>query len=157
MNKVIKITGITLVVVSFLLLIAFFATLGQGTATIQSAAGEAIQVPLLTDTIMYWLYILFGVAILLSVGVAIINFTKSLMSNPVKALKALLPIIAFAGIFLVSYLVGSSEKMTIIGYDGTQNEGAWAQITDMFIYTIYTLFALVVLAIFGSRIYSALK
>lgn len=157
MNKVIKITGITLVVVSFLLLIAFFATLGQGTATIQSAAGEAIQVPLMTDTIMYWLYILFGVAILLSVGVAIINFTKSLMSNPVKALKALLPIIAFAGIFLVSYLVGSSEKMTIIGYDGTQNEGAWAQITDMFIYTIYTLFALVVLAIFGSRIYSALK
>lgn len=157
MNKLIKIFGISLVSLSFILLIAFFATQGQGTATIESAAGEAIHVPLLTDSLLYWAYILFAVAILLSIGVAIVNFVKSLISSPAKALKALLPIIGFAAIFLVSYLVGSSEKLSIIGYDGTQNEGTWAQITDMFIYTIYTLFALIILAIFGTRIYTALK
>lgn len=157
MLKTIKIIGLTLLVVSFLLLIAFFATLGQGTESIASAAGEAIHVPLLTDTILYWSYILFGVAILVTVLMAIIQFVKSMKLNPGAALKSLIPIVIFAAIFVVSYLLGSSEKMSIIGYEGTQNEGVWAQITDMFLYTSYTLMVVLVLTIFGARIYTSLK
>lgn len=157
MLKTIKIIGLSLLVVSFLLLIAFFATLGQGTESIASAAGEAIHVPLLTDTILYWSYILFGVAIFVTVLMAIIQFVKSMKLNPGAALKSLIPIVIFAGIFVVSYFVGSGEKMNIIGYEGTQNEGVWAQITDMFLYTSYTLMAVLVLTIFGARIYTSLK
>jgi hypothetical protein len=47
--------------------------------------------------------------------------------------------------------------MEIIGYEGTQNEGIWAQVTDMFIYTTYTLLVLIILSIVGSKIYTALK
>jgi hypothetical protein len=47
--------------------------------------------------------------------------------------------------------------MSIIGYEGTQNEGTWAQLADMFIYSIYTLFVVILVTIFGSRIYTALK
>jgi len=157
MFKVIKITGITLVLVSFVLLIAYFATMGQGTESIESAAGEAIHVPLLTDTIIYWGYLLFGIAIIVTIAMALFQFIKSLVSNPAAALKTLIPIVLFAGIFVVSFLAGSSDKMSIIGYDGTQNEGIWAQISDMFMYTIYTLFVLIIVAIFGARIYTALK
>ncbi|MDD2284108.1 MAG: hypothetical protein PHQ11_01720 [Paludibacter sp.] len=157
MFKSIKITGISLVVVSFLLLIAFYATLGQGTSTVDSAAGEAIHVPLLTDVIIYWLYALFGIALVVTIVAAVTQFVKSLISNPAAAIKSLIPILLFAGIFVVSFLLGSGEKMNIIGYEGTQNEGVWAQITDMFIYTVYTLLVLIVLAITGSRIYTALK
>ena len=157
MFKAIKITGITLVLISFLLLIAFYATMGQGTESITSLAGEEIHVPILTDTIIYLLYILFGIAIVVTITMALVQFIKSMISNPGSALKALIPVILFAGIFVVSYLMGSGEKMSIIGYEGTQNEGVWAQITDMFIYTIYTLFVLLLVTIFGSRIYTALK
>jgi hypothetical protein len=155
--KGIKIVGISLVVISFLLLIAFFATIGQGSETIDSAAGEAIQVPMMTDVVIYWLYILFGVAIVVSIALALVKFVKSLISNPVSALKSLIPIALFGAVFLISFLAGSGEKMSIIGYEGTQNEGTWAQLADMFIYSIYTLFVVILVTIFGSRIYTALK
>jgi phosphoglycerol transferase MdoB-like AlkP superfamily enzyme len=157
MFKTVKITGIILVLVSFVLLIAFFATMGQGSESIDSAAGEAIHVPLLTDTIIYWGYLLFGIAIVVTIAMALFQFIKSLASNPAAALKSLIPIILFAGIFVVSYFAGSSEKMSIIGYEGTQNAGVWAQVSDMFMYTIYTLFVLIIAAILGARIYTALK
>lgn len=157
MEKTVKIIGLVLLVVSFLMLAAFFATIGQGSESLESAAGEAIHVPLLTDTLLYWAYGLFALAILVTVGFSMAKFVKSLATAPGKALKALIPLVLFAGIFIVSYLLGSSEKMSIIGYDGTQNEGVWAQVADMFIYTAYTLFGLVILAIVGSRIYTSLK
>ena len=146
-----------MVVVSFLLLIAFFATFGQGSATIDSAAGEAIHVPYMTDIIIFWLYALFGIGIIVSIAAAISQFVKSLISNPASALKSLIPILLFAGIFVVSYLMGSGERMSIIGYEGVQNEGTWAQISDMFLYTVYTLIVLIIIVIAGSRVYSALK
>jgi len=157
MLKTIKIIGLSLLVVSFLLFIAFFATLGQGGESIESAAGEAMHVPLLTDTLLYWSYILFCVTIFVTILMAIIQFVKSMKLNPGAALKSLIPIVFFAGIFIVSYLLGSGDKMNIIGYEGTQNEGFWAQITDMFIYTSYTLMVVLVLTIFGARIYTSLK
>lgn len=157
MLKVIKSIGISLVVISFLLLIAFFATMGLGTDTIDSAAGEAIQVPLLTDAIFLWTYILFATTIVVTIAAALFQFVKSSISNPKSALKSVLPILVFVGIFIVSFMMGSGEKMSIIGYEGTQNEGFWAQATDMFIYTAYTLLALVILSIIGSRIYTTFK
>ncbi len=157
MNKLIKITGLSLLVASFLLLIAFFATIGQGTGTLDSAAGEAMHVPLLTDTVLYWSYILFVIAIVLTIAFALYKFVKSLISNPKSALKTLIPLVIFAGIFIVSYLLGSGEKMSIIGYEGTQNVGFWAQVTDMFIYTTYTLLVIIVVAIVGSKVYTSLK
>ena len=157
MMKVIKIAGISLVIASFILLIAFFATLGQGSESIESAAGDAMHVPILTDTVLIWTYILFALTISIAVFVAAGNFIKSMILNPVAAIKGLVPILHFGGILLVSYLMGSSEKISIIGYEGTQNEGVWAQVTDMFIYTIYTLFVLIIVTIFGARIYTALK
>lgn len=157
MNKFIKITGLSLLIASFLLLIAFFATMGQGTGTLDSAAGEAMHVPLLTDTVLYWSYILFIIAIVVTIAFALYKFTKSLISNPKSALKSFIPIVFFVGIFVISYFLGSGEKMDIIGYEGTQNVGVWAQVTDMFIYTTYTLLVLIILAIVGSRIYASLK
>ena len=157
MFKTIKIAGISLVLISFLLLIAYFATFGKGSGTIDSAAGEAIHVPLMTDVVLYWVYALFAFAIIVSIAAALVGFIKSLISNPGAALKSLIPLVLFAGIFVVSFLLGSGEKMSIIGYEGTQNAGTWAQVSDMFLYTIYTLFVLIIVTIFGSRIYTALK
>lgn len=157
MFKAIKYIGISLVVISFLMLLAFFVTIGQGGETIESAAGEALPVPLLTDALIYWTYFLFGAAIVITIVVALSQFIKSFISTPGKAIKALIPVLLFVGVFVVSFFLGSGEKMNIIGYEGTQNVGIWAQISDMIIYTTYTLLAAVLLTIVGARIYTALK
>lgn len=155
--KTVKYLGISLVILSFLLLIAYFATLAQGTETIDSTAGESLRVPLMTDIVLFWTYILFGAALLVTVSAAGIQFFKSFAANPGKALKSLIPVLLFAAIFVISFSTSDGEKISIIGYEGTQNEGVWVKITDMFLYTIYTLFAILLLSIFGSRIYIALK
>jgi len=157
MLRTVKIIGLSLIVISFLLLIAFFATLGQGSESIESAAGESMHVPVLTDAIIYWSYILLGVTIFVTIFMAVIQFIKSLKLNPGSALKSLIPIVFFFAVFIITFFLGSGEKMSIIGYEGTQNEGVWAQITDMFLYTSYTLMAVLILTIFGSRIYTSLK
>jgi len=157
MNKAIKIIGLTLILASFALLIAFFASLSQGSESIVSAAGEDMHVPILTDTILYWTYILFVLAIVVTLAFAFYKFIKSFISNPGSALKSLIPIILFAGIFVVSYLLGSSEKISIIGYEGNQNEGVWVKLTEMFLYTTYSLMVILVVTIFGARIYTNLK
>ncbi|HQB28185.1 MAG TPA: hypothetical protein PLO29_04465 [Paludibacter sp.] len=157
MLKTVKIFGISIVVISFLMLIAFYATIGQGTGTIDSTAGEAMHVPLLTDVTFLWIYVLFATAIVVAIAAALFKFTKSSLSNPKSALKAVIPVLLFIGIFIVSFFMGSGERMDIIGYEGTQNEGIWAQVTDMFIYSTYILLALVILSIIGSKIYTAFK
>jgi hypothetical protein len=53
--------------------------------------------------------------------------------------------------------LGSGERLSIIGYEGTENEGNWARFTDMIIYAIYALFVLVITAIIGARIYNSVK
>jgi hypothetical protein len=47
--------------------------------------------------------------------------------------------------------------MDIIGSEGTDNGGFWAQFTDMCLYTVYTLGVIAALAIVGSYIYKIIK
>ncbi len=157
MSRLINIVGVSLVVISFLLLIAFFATMGMGATTIDSTAGEALHVPLLTNTLFTWIYILFAATIVVTIVAALYQFVKSSIATPGAALKSIIPILLFAGIFIVSFFLGSGERMDIIGYEGTQNMGFWAQATDMFLYTVYTLLVLVIISIAGTKLFTMFK
>jgi len=154
-EKIPGLLGLLLVVVSILIVLMVY--LGGNADSILNAAGEAMTVPKYTDTLLFWIYILFGAALVFTVGLALLGFVKSLIANPVSALKSLVPIVLFALVFVVSWNLGSEEKMSIIGYDGTGNEGVWAKFTDMVIYSIYALFGALALTIVGARIYTAIK
>ena len=54
-------------------------------------------------------------------------------------------------------MIGSPEKISIIGYEGTDNFGFWAQFTDMIIYATYALFIAIIGTIAGAGIYTKLK
>lgn len=128
-----------------------------GNAESLEVGGELLTVPKYTDTLLYWSYFLIGLIVVITLLLIVLGFVKSLVANPLSAIKSLIPLIIFVLIFVVAWSLGSAEKISIIGYEGTENEGFWAQFTDMVIYAIYTLFAAVVLAIFGARVYTSLK
>lgn len=128
-----------------------------GNAESLEVGGELLTVPKHTDTLLYWTYFLIGLIVAITLILIIVGFVKNMIANPASALKSLIPIIIFVLIFVVAWSVGSDEKISIIGYEGSENEGFWAQFTDMVIYASYTLFAAVVLAIFGARVYTSLK
>ncbi len=154
-EKIPGIAAVVLVVVSILLVLLVYV--GGNTDSINNSAGEALTVPKFTDALLYWTYLLMGLAVCITLLMAVLTYVKSLRSNPKSALKSLIPIALFVIVFVVAWSLGSGERMSIIGYEGTGNEGNWARFTDMMIYVIYTLIVGVLATIVGARIYTSLK
>jgi len=118
---------------------------------------ESLDVPKFTDALIYWCYFLIALTIGITVLLTILGFVKSMISNPGSALKKLIPLVVFVLVFVVAWFFGSPDKISIIGYEGTDNVGFWAQFTDMLIYAIYALFVGLALTIVGAGIYTKIK
>ena len=128
-----------------------------GNAESLEVGGELLTVPKYTDTLLYWSYFLIGLIVVITLLLIVLGFVKNLVANPLSAIKSLIPLIIFVLIFVVAWSLGSAEKISIIGYEGTENEGFWAQFTDMIIYATYALFIAIIGTIAGAGIYTKLK
>lgn len=156
LNKLPKLALYVLGVLSAIIIVMFFAGLGNA-EFLSPNTGEYLTDSTYTDLLLWWAYILFGIALVITLLFTIIRFCKLFAENPKKAIRMLVVLVVFAAVFVISWAVGSPERLEIVGYDGTQNEGFWAQFSDMIIFTAYTLFAATILAWLGSTIYSKIK
>lgn len=158
LKKLPKITLIACAAISLVVVVMFFMGLGNPDAEFLSPnTGEYLTNSTYTDLLLWWAYILFGITLVFTIVFSIIRFCKLFGENPKKAVRMLVVIVVFAGIFVISWAVGSPDKLDIIGYEGTQNEGFWAQFSDMIIYTAYVLFAATIIAWICSTVYSKIK
>ena len=146
------ILGLGLISVVLVALIYF-----GGNAESLTVGEDTLTVPKFTDPLLYWSGFLIVLTIAITLVLTLWGFVKQLIDNPVSALKSLIPLVLFAIIFIVSWFLGSAETIDIIGYEGTDNVGFWAQFTDMLIYSITALFVAIALTIVGSGIYKSLK
>jgi len=153
-EKIPGISALILVSISVILVTLIYVG-GKGEPI--NFAGEALDVPKFTDALLYWTYALMLLAVCITILGALFNYIKDFINNPKSALKSLIPIALFVLIFIIAWNLGSREKISIIGYEGTENEGFWAQFTDMVIYSTYALFAAIGITIVGARIYVSLK
>ena len=96
------------------------------------------------------MYGMFGVCVAVTLVGAIAQFGAALRDNPMSAVKSLLGIVLLVVVLVVSYSMGS--EATIMTGDGPYSDAFWLKITDMFLYSIYILFAGTVLAIIFSSI-----
>lgn len=127
--------AITLVVLGLF----FFGGDAQGDAVLTNVDPEMWQ-PAHTDALLFLNYALFGIGIV----AATVSFVHFLVCNP-KASMGSLEVLAGSIILLViTWFMGSPEKLEIISYEGTDNVGFWAQATDMFLYSLYALFTIAV-------------
>lgn len=128
-----------------------------GYSTPLTVGEESMDVPKFTDTLLYWTYFLLFLTLAITLILTLVGFFKKLASSPSAALKSLIPIVIFVIVFAVGWFLGSEEKISIIGYEGTENEGFWARFSDMIIFTMYALFAGLFLTIAGTALYRKLK
>lgn len=128
-----------------------------GNAESLTVGGDTLTVPKFTEPLLYWCYLLIALTIGITLTLTLVGFVKKMIENPAAGLKSLIPIAIFVVIFVVAWLLGSPDKVSIIGYEGTENQGAWAQFTDMIIYAIYALFIGVIATIAGAGIYTKSK
>ncbi|MDD3078587.1 MAG: hypothetical protein PHH37_05740 [Paludibacter sp.] len=158
MSKIIeKISGMTVLVLGLISVVLVALIYFGGNATPLTVGEEQLAVPKFTDALIYWAYFLIGLTIAITVLLTIVGFVKKFIENPGSAAKTLIPLVLFVVIFVVAWLLGSPQKINIIGYEGTENVGFWAQFTDMIIYSVYTLFIVLALTIIGTGIYRKLK
>ena len=155
LSRISNIVALVLLAVSVVIVLAMYV--GPNADTITNAGGDVMNVPAATDTLIYWCYALLIATVVAVVGFAAYKFISNLIINPKGGIKTIVTLVAFAILIIVAWNLGSPEKLPIIGYEGSENEGFWAQFTDMVIYVCYTLFVLVFLAIIGNRLYTKFK
>ncbi|MCE5332522.1 MAG: hypothetical protein LLF95_10365 [Bacteroidales bacterium] len=153
-EKISRITILLLGLVSALLVVLIYV---GGNAESITVGGDALTVPKFTEPLLYWCYFLIALTIGITLILTLVGFVKKLVENPAAGLKSLIPMAIFVVIFVIAWFLGSPDKISIIGYEGTENQGAWAQFTDMIIYAIYALFIGIIGTIAGAGIYTKMK
>lgn len=149
-----KITLYILLAVSVVFTIMFFAGGANGALEV---AGDFLDIPRFTDLLLDWTYVLFGIVCLVTIGVVLWEFIKNCKYNKPKAIRSLVTVIGFVVLMLICWFLGSPEKLEIIGYEGTDNVGFMAQMTDALLYLTYILTAATICALIGGVIYTKCK
>ena len=142
--KIQKVSGWSLIgmfaAIIAVLVLFFFGGDAQGDAVMTNVDPEMWQ-PANTDAMLFLNYALFAIAVVS----AAISFVHFMVCNPKASMGSLYVLAGSIIVLAITWCMGSAEKIEIIGYDGTDNQGVWAQISDMFLYSLYTLFAVAVL------------
>ena len=135
------------------IIISAMVFLGGNEAVGLEVDGDELAVPKFTNLFLNWNYILLCLAILVTLIFVVIGFCRQWKADKKKAMFSLCVLIAFVLLFVICWFLGSPEKIQIIGYEGTDNQGFWAQLSDMMMYASYALVCGVIIAI----IYGAIR
>ena len=153
-DKLPRIVMLVLLAICVVVGVLFYAGGSNGTLDV---AGDLLSIPRYTDVFLYLNYALVALVCLITLVVMITKFAAKFKYSPAAAVKSLIPNLLAVVVFVVSWFLGSPEKMDIIGYEGTDNQGFWAQCSDMIIYVTYTFLAATILTVFGMAAYNKFK
>ena len=135
-KKLPKITLWTLLALGIVAIAMFF--LGGSNGTLE-VAGDFLDIPKFTDLFLIWNYVLLGIVVLITLAVVIVDFCNNWKYNRRKAYMTLGVVCGFVVLACLCWFAGSPDKIDIIGYEGTDNQGFWAQLSDAVIYACYIL------------------
>ena len=131
-----KITLWSLLALGIVFIAMFF--LGGSNGSLE-VAGDYLDIPRFSDAFLIWNYVLVCLAVLITLAVVCVEFANNWKTNRRKAYMTLGVVAGFILLGCICWFLGSPEKIDIIGYEGSDNEGAWAQLADAVIYACYFL------------------
>ena len=140
-----------------LVILGMFFFGGETPADQRLVADPAMSEPAQTDALIYWVYVLFAIAVVLTIAAAIYQFITGFIDAPGATIKSLIGLIVLILVLVVSWAMGSDQPLVMPGYDGTDNVPFWLKLTDMFLYTIYIQIGAMILLILGFGIAKKLK
>ncbi len=83
---------------------------------------------------------------------SVFGFINNLRYNRKKAINSLIMLAVFAILLVIAYSVGDGTPLNILGYEGPDNVSARLKLTDMWIYSVYILMTLTILAMLFSPV-----
>ena len=136
-DKLTRITLWALLAIGIVVSVLFFAGGSSGSLEV---AGDFLDIPTFTDLMLIWNYILFLGVTCVTLTIVVLEFREKYKTDREKAIQSFIVIGAFIFIALLCWILGSREEVKIIGYEGTDNVGAMAKLSDALIYLTYILF-----------------
>jgi hypothetical protein len=149
-----KVTLWVLMVVGIIATAMFFLGGSEGSLEV---AGDFLDIPKFSDVFLYWIYALVVLVILTTFGFVLAKLVETFKVDPKAGVRSILVVLAAVGICALCWFLGSPEKMEIIGYEGTDNVGNMARLSDAIMYLVYILTASTVAALVWGVIYTKVK
>ena len=149
-----KVTLLVLMLVGILAAVMFFVGGSEGSLEV---AGDFLNIPKFTDTLLYWNYVLVAVVILVTFGFVIAKLVETFKVDPKRGLTSVGVVLAAVLLCVLCWVLGSPEKIEILGYEGTDNVGPMAQMTDAIMYLVYILVTATVAALVWGVVYTKVK
>lgn len=149
-----KVTVWVLMLVGIAAAVMFFVGGSEGSLEV---AGDFLNIPKFTDLLLYWNYVLVALVILATFGFVIAKLIETFKVDAKKGLTSIGVVLAAVGLCALCWFLGSPEKIEILGYEGTDNVGPMAQMTDAIMYLVYILIAATVAALAWGVVYTKVK
>ena len=149
-----KVTLWVLMVVGIIATAMFFLGGSEGSLEV---AGDFLDIPKFSDVFLYWIYALVVLVILTTFGFVLAKLVETFKVDPKAGVRSILVVLAAVGLCALCWFLGSPEKMEIIGYEGTDNVGNMARLSDAIMYLVYILTAATIAALVWGVIYTKVK
>lgn len=129
--------------------VALLFFLGGDSSEVHEVAGKSLPIPTFSNAFLIWVYVLIAIGLLVTLCAAFASFVFNWKYDRRKAYTLLGVLCGLVGLFVACWFLGSPAEVHIAGYDGSDNVGFWAQLSDMVIYACYFL----VVATIGTAIW----
>ena len=149
-----KVTLWVLMLVGIVATAMFFLGGSEGSLEV---AGDFLDIPKFSDVLLYWIYALVVLVILATFGFVIAKLVETFKVDPKRGLTSVVVVLAAVGLCALCWFLGSPEKVEILGYEGTDNVGNMARLSDAMMYLVYILTASTVAALVWGVIYTKVK
>ncbi len=149
-----KVTLWVLMVVGIIATAMFFLGGSEGSLEV---AGDFLDIPKFTNVLLYWIYALVVLVILATFGFVIAKLVETFKVDPKRGLTSVLVVLAAVALCALCWFLGSPEKIEILGYEGTDNVGNMARMSDAIMYLVYILTASTVAALVWGVVYTKIK
>ena len=149
-----KVTLWVLMVVGIIATALFFLGGSEGSLEV---AGDFLDIPKFTNVLLYWIYALVVLVILATFGFVLAKLVETFKVDPKRGLSSVAVVLGAVALVALCWFLGSPEKIEILGYEGTDNVGNMARMSDAIMYLVYILTASTVAALVWGVIYTKVK
>ena len=149
-----KVTLWVLMLVGIVATALFFLGGSEGSLEV---AGDFLDIPKFTNVLLYWIYALVVLVILATFGFVLAKLIETFKVDPKAGIRSVVVVLAAVALCALCWFLGSPEKVEILGYEGTDNVGNMARMSDAIMYLVYILTASTVAALVWGVIYTKVK
>ena len=149
-----KVTLWVLMLVGIIATAMFFFGGSEGSLEV---AGDFLDIPKFTNVLLYWIYALVVLVILVTFGFVIAKLVETFKVDPKRGLVSVGVVLGAVALCVLCWFLGSPEEVEILGYEGTDNVGAMARMSDAIMYLVYILTASTIVALIWGVIYTRVK